>query len=217
MGSIPIISTRASFRHRRISLWLTILAISTIIINTKIIRRSPYKKPFFKKREPRTRINDYIRAPQIRVVDDSGNQLGIMPPSQALALAKEKELDLVEIAPNAKPPVCRIMDFGKYQYQKSREERQNRARQKKVDIKGIRIGVRTDDHDLGFKKDQAEKFLKKGHKLKLEIRLRGREKAHQDLARKNLVEFIKTIEVPNKLEQEVKRFPGGFNAIIAPQ
>ena len=140
-----------------------------------------------------------------------------MPPFQALALAKEKELDLVEIAPNAKPPVCRIMDFGKYQYQKSREERQSRAKQKKFDIKGIRIGVRTDDHDLGFKKDQAEKFLQKGHKLKLEIRLRGREKAHQDLARKSLLEFIKSIAVPNKIEQEVKRFPGGFNTIISPQ
>src|SRR3989339_967826 len=216
MGSIPIISTRASSRHRRISLWLTILAISTITIKIKSIRRSPYKKPFFKKREPRTRINNYIQAPQIRVIDDSGNQLGIMPPFQALALAKEKELDLVEIAPNAKPPVCRIMDFGKYQYQKSREERQSRAKQKKFDIKGIRIGVRTDDHDLGFKKDQAEKFLQKGHKLKLEIRLRGREKAHQDLARKSLLEFIKSIAVPNKIEQEVKRFPGGFNTIISP-
>jgi translation initiation factor IF-3 len=139
-----------------------------------------------------------------------------MPPIKALEIAKEKMLDLVEIAPKAAPPVCKIMDFGKYQYQKSREERQNKAKQRKVDIKGIRIGVRTDDHDLNFKKDQAEKFLKKGHKIKLEIVMRGREKAHQDLARKNLVEFLKTISIPYKLEQEIKRFPGGFNAIITP-
>ncbi len=125
-------------------------------------------------------------------------------------------LDLVEIAPKAVPPVCRIMDHGKYQYQKSREERQNKAKQKKVDIKGIRIGVRTDEHDLDFKKNQADKFLKKGHKVKLEIVMRGREKAHQDLARKNLIDFIKTISVPYKLEQEIKRYPGGFNVIIAP-
>jgi translation initiation factor IF-3 len=137
-----------------------------------------------------------------------------MPPMKALEIAKEKMLDLVEIAPKAIPPVCKIMDFGKYQYQKSREERQNKAKQRKVDIKGIRIGVRTDDHDLNFKKDQAEKFLKKGHKIKLEIVMRGREKAHQDLARKNLVEFLKTISIPYKLEQEIKRFPGGFNVII---
>jgi len=139
-----------------------------------------------------------------------------MPPFKALEIARGKMLDLVEIAPKAVPPVCRIMDHGKYQYQKSREERQNKAKQKKVDIKGIRIGVRTDEHDLDFKKNQADKFLKKGHKVKLEIVMRGREKAHQDLARKNLIDFIKTISVPYKLEQEIKRYPGGFNVIIAP-
>lgn len=139
-----------------------------------------------------------------------------MPPLEALGIAKGKMLDLVEIAPKAVPPVCRIMDHGKYQYQKSREERQSKAKQKKVDIKGIRIGVRTDEHDLEFKKNQTDKFLKKGHKVKLEIVMRGREKAHQDLARKNLIDFIKTISVPYKLEQEIKRYPGGFNVIIAP-
>jgi translation initiation factor IF-3 len=139
-----------------------------------------------------------------------------MTPARAVEIAKEKTLDLVEIAPKAVPPVCKIMDFGKYQYQKSREERQNKAKQRKVDIKGIRIGVRTDDHDLDFKKNQAEKFLKKGHKVKIEIIMRGREKAHQDLARRNLVDFLKTISVPYKTEQDLKRFPGGFNIIIAP-
>lgn len=133
-----------------------------------------------------------------------------------MEIAKQKGLDLVEISPTAKPPVLKIMDFGKFQYQKSRELRQNKSKQKKFDIKGIRIGVRTDDHDLNFKKDQAEKFLKKGDKVKIEIILRGREKAHQDLGRKSLEDFLKTIGVPNKIEQELKRFPGGFNVIIAP-
>jgi translation initiation factor IF-3 len=142
--------------------------------------------------------------------------LDIMPPQQALEIARKAQLDLVEISPKAVPPVCKIMDFGKYQYQKSREERQNKAKQKKVDIKGVRIGVRTDDHDLNFKKNQVDKFLKKGHKVKIEIIMRGREKAHQDLARKNLVDFLKMISVPYKLEQELKRFPGGFNLIIIP-
>ncbi len=135
---------------------------------------------------------------------------------EALEIAKQKGLDLVEISPTAKPPVLKIMDFGKFQYQKSRELRQNKAKQKKFDIKGIRIGMRTDDHDLNFKKDQAEKFLKKGNKVKIEIILRGREKAHQDLGRKNLEDFLKSIEASNKIEQELKRFPGGFNVIIAP-
>lgn len=139
-----------------------------------------------------------------------------MPPYEALQIARSKELDLVEIVPNAQPPVCKIMDFGKYQYQKSKEERLNKAKQKKFEIKGIRIGVRTDEHDLSFKKAQAEKFLSKGNKLKVEIILRGREKAHQDLGRRSLQDFIKSISVPFKTEQDIKRFPGGFNIIIAP-
>lgn len=152
----------------------------------------------------------------MRVIDDEGNQLGIMTPAEAMLIAKEREEDLVEVAPLAKPPVCRIMDYGKFQYQQSKQDRLSKAKQKKVDIKEIRIGIRTDDHDLDFKKGQAEKFLTKGHKVKIEIRLRGREKAHQDLARENISGFIKSIIIPFKLEQEIKRFPGGFNAIIAP-
>jgi translation initiation factor IF-3 len=140
-----------------------------------------------------------------------------MPVPEALELAKSKALDLVEISPKAEPPVCRIMDFGKFQYQKSKDDRQHKAKQKKSDIKGIRLSVRTDEHDLNFKKKQTEKFLAKGNKVKIEITLKGREKAHGDLARQNLVEFIKNISVPNKIEQEIKRFQGGFNTIIAPE
>lgn len=139
-----------------------------------------------------------------------------MTPQAALVIAREHALDLVEVSPKAQPPVCRIMDFGKFQYQKSRQERQNKAKQKKYDIKGVRIGVRTDDHDLNFKKSQTEKFLKKGNKVKVEIILRGREKAHQDLARTNLINFLKAIAVDYKVEQDIKRFPGGFNVIIIP-
>ena len=137
--------------------------------------------------------------------------------AEALQMAREKELDLVEIAPKAQPPVCKIMDYGKYQYQQSKQERLSKAKQKKIEVKGIRIGFRTDSHDLEFKKNQAEKFLKKGDKVKVEIRLRGREKAHQDLARKNLHDFLKIIAIPYKMEQEIKRFPGGFNVIITPE
>lgn len=140
-----------------------------------------------------------------------------MAPAEALQMAREQELDLVEIAPMAKPPVCKIMDYGKYQYQQSRLDRTNRAKQKKIDVKGIRIGFKTDEHDLEVKKTMAEKFLKKGQKVKIEIFLRGREKAHQDLARTNLENFMKRISVPFKPEQEIKRYPGGFNTIIAPE
>ena len=169
------------------------------------------------KKGPLTRINEQIRVPQIRVIDDAGNQLGVMTPGDALLRAREQELDLVEIAPMAKPPVCKIMDYGKYQYQQSRQDRVNRAKQKIVDIKGVRIGFKTDVHDLEVKKDMIEKFLKKGHKVKIEIFLRGREKAHQDLARKNLEDFIKTISIPFKPDQEIKRYPSGYNIVIAPE
>jgi translation initiation factor IF-3 len=151
------------------------------------------------------------------VISGDGNQLGIMTVPQALEIAKSEMLDLVEISPKADPPVCKIMDFGKFQYQKSKEDRQQKSKQKKSEIKGIRLSVRTDDHDLDFKKIQTEKFLTKGNKVKIEIILKGREKAHGDLARQNLIEFINNISIPNKIEQEIKKFPGGFNVIIAPE
>lgn len=161
-------------------------------------------------------MNDYIRAREVRVVDEKGAQLGVMSPFEALEIARGKELDLVEVSPLVNPPVCRIMDYGKFQYQQSKLERGNKAKQKKIEVKGIRLGIRTDTHDREFKKNQAEKFLAKGDKVKIEIMLRGREKAHQDLARTNLYNFTKTITAPHKVEQEIKRFPGGFNIIIAP-
>jgi translation initiation factor IF-3 len=150
------------------------------------------------------------------VIDDEGKQLGEMPILEAMALAREHLLDLVEVSPKAQPPVCRIMDYGKHLYQQSKQLRIAKAKQKKVEIKGIRIGFRTDTHDLDFKKVQANKFLKQGDKVKIDIVLRGREKAHQDMARENLQKFIATIETPYKVEDPIKRFPGGYNVTIAP-
>ncbi len=140
----------------------------------------------------------------------------MVPTEQALQMAREKELDLVEIVPNTRPPVVKIMDFGKYQYQKAKEAQQQRANQKKTEIKGLRIGLKTDEHDIEVRRKQAEKFLSAGNKVKIEIRLKGREKAHQPLAREVLQNFVSSISVSNKLEQEIKRFPGGFNVIITP-
>ena len=134
----------------------------------------------------------------------------------AMALAKEHLLDLVEVSPKAVVPVCRIMDYGKHLYQQSKQLRLAKAKQKKVEIKGVRLGLRTDTHDSEFKRAQSEKFLRQGDKVKIDIVLRGREKAHQDLARKNLQDFISGITVPYKVEDPIKRFPGGFNVIIAP-
>lgn len=150
------------------------------------------------------------------MIDDEGKQLGEMAIADAIALAKERMLDLVEVSPKAVPPVCRVMDYGKHLYQQSKQLRLAKAKQKKVEIKGVRLGLRTDTHDLEFKRAQSNKFLKQGDKVKIDIVLRGREKAHQDLARKNLQEFIAGITTPYKIEDHIKRFPGGFNVIIAP-
>lgn len=179
--------------------------------------RRRYKPRPKKQFKSKYRVNEHIRIPRVLVIDENGNSLGELNTYEALEIAKSKELDLIEVSPNANPSVCKIGDFGKFQYTQAKQTRQQKAKQKKTETKGIRLGVRTDAHDLGFKKKQAEKFLEKGHKVKIELRLRGREKAHQDLAKKNLQEFIDNIETPHKFDEEIKRFPGGFNTVIAPE
>lgn len=178
-------------------------------------RRHVKRKPIQQK--PRYRVNEYIRTPIVFVIGENKEQIGEMSNTDAITLAKSKGLDLVEVAPNANPPVCKIANFGKFQYSQSKQDRLSKARQKKTEVKGVRLGVRTDSHDLEFKKKQTEKFLSKGNKVKIELRLRGREKAHQDLAIENIRKFVKSIDIPHKIEEDVKRFPGGFNILIAPE
>ena len=175
-------------------------------------------KPRPKKQvEVKYRVNEQIRVPVVFLISEDGEQLGEMPNFKALEMAKSKGMDLVEVAPNARPPVCKIADYGKLQYAQSKQNRLQKARQKKSEIKGIRIGMKTDTHDVEFKTKQADKFLAKGDKVKIEIRMKGREKAYQDLARKNLHNFVSQISTPFKIEEDIKRFPGGFNIIIAPE
>jgi translation initiation factor IF-3 len=163
------------------------------------------------------RVNEQIRVPRVRLIDAEGGNRGEVSIAEALALAKESELDLVEVSPQANPPVCRILEYGKFQYQQTKQIQQAKAKQKKVETKGIRIGLRTDTHDLLFKKTQAEKFLGKGNKVKAEILLRGREKALPDKAKGALQDFVKSISIPYKIEEDIKKFPAGFHVIIAPQ
>ena len=151
------------------------------------------------------------------MIDDAGKSLGEMPNYEALDLARSKGLDLVEVSPNAKIPVCKITDYGKFQYIKTKQSRIASAKQKKVELKGVRIGLKTGAHDLDFKKKQAEKFLSKRHKVKIEIILKGREKAHQGLAQNNLKEFADNISIPYRIEENLKRSPRGFDIIIAPE
>lgn len=127
------------------------------------------------------------------MIDETGKPLGVLDTSQALAMAQAKELDLVEVAPMARPPVCKILDFGAFQFQQEKKERKAKANQKKVDLKGIRLTFRIGQHDLDTRKNQSLKFLDEGHKIVLEMRLRGRENAHKDLARKQMEGFAKSL------------------------
>lgn len=138
--------------------------------------------------------------------------MGILDTSQAIEIAQEKGLDLVEIVPNIDPPVCKIIDFGKFKYQQAKKEK--RAKHKKSDVKGIRIGLKTSLHDLEHKARQADKFLKQGHKIRIEIKLRGREKAHKDLAKEKIEHFLELLSEKFKVEQEPKKCPSGMEVMI---
>jgi translation initiation factor IF-3 len=146
------------------------------------------------RRDDRLRINERIRVREIRVIDDAGQQLGIMPPPQALILARQKGLDLVEISPTAVPPVCRIMDYGKYQYQEQKRAREAKRHQKVIEVKEIKFRPKVDEHDYQFKKHHIERFIEDGDKVKATIFFRGREMAHPEIGHRILMRLIKDLE-----------------------
>ena len=151
-------------------------------------------------------INDEIREKEVRVIDSDGAQLGIISLKEALAIAAEKNLDLVEIAPTANPHVCRIMDYGKYRFEKDKREKEAKKNQKVIETKEIRLGLSIDKHDFETKGNHAIQFLKAGNKLKVSIRFRGREMAHVQSSKQILDVFaeklqdIATVEKAPKLE-----------------
>lgn len=157
-----------------------------------------------------------IRISPVRVIDEYGEQAGILETPEALRLAQEKGLDLVEISPKAQPPVCKIIDWGKFQYIQAKKKGEDRKKQKKVDVKGVRFRPGTGEGDLEFKRQQAEKFLEKGNKVKIQMILKGREKAFSAQAGQMLKEFVDKINFPVKIEQDVKQQGNGYNVIIAP-
>ncbi|MBN1992429.1 MAG: translation initiation factor IF-3 [Anaerolineae bacterium] len=129
------------------------------------------------------RVNEDITVPEIRLIDLEGNQVGVVPTKKALAIAQEHDTDLVEVAPNANPPVCRLMDYGKFLYEAQKRERDARKSQTKVEIKEIRLRPKTGEHDINFKLRDARRFLQRGAKVKVRIRFRGREVTHPEVAR----------------------------------
>lgn len=140
-----------------------------------------------------TRINSEIRANSVRVVDVSGQQLGILSIRDALAIATEKQLDLVEVAPNANPPVCRLMDYGKYLYEKQKRERESRKAQKQIEVKELRLRPKTDEHDVQVVLTKIRKFVGEGAKVRVRIRFRGREMQHPEVARTLLERVAKEV------------------------
>ena len=134
-------------------------------------------------------INEDIRDREVRVVTDGGEQLGIMSAKEALRKAEERNLDLVKISPNAKPPVCKIMDYGKYRFEQSKREKENRKNQRVIEIKEIRLSLNIDTHDFETKVNHAHKFLKAGNKVKVSIRFRGREMAHPQIGEVSMKRF----------------------------
>ena len=158
-----------------------------------------------------------IRIPRVLVVDEDGNQLGILETRDALALAEGKGLDLVEVAPTARPPVCRIMDYGKYKYEQSKKARKAKQATHTVKVKTIKFRPKTDDHDYNFKKKHIIDFLEKGNKVKVIMQFRGREISHLDLGLEFLHHLIEEIAEYGQPESQPTREGRFVTFIIAPR
>ena len=152
------------------------------------------------------RVNNQIRAPQIRLIDEEGKMVGVMAPIEAVRMAEARGLDLIEIAPEAKPPTCKIMDYGKYKYEQKKKAQESRKNQTVIVVKEVQLRPRTDQHDLNVKLRHARRFLEEGAKTKFNMRFRGREMAHQDLGMALLAKVVEhfkdcaIVEVPPKKE-----------------
>ncbi|WP_134219351.1 MULTISPECIES: translation initiation factor IF-3 [Pelotomaculum] len=163
------------------------------------------------------RINEEIRAREVRVVDSEGNQLGIMSGRDALRLAEEKQQDLVEIAPAAKPPVCRIMDFGKYKYEQSKREKEARKKQKIISVKEIKMRPNIEDHDFEVKAKNAIRFLKDGDKVKATVIFRGREIVHTQIGQQLLKRLAEDLKELSNVERVPKLEGKNMIMILAPK
>jgi translation initiation factor IF-3 len=161
-------------------------------------------------------MNDRIRAREIRVIDADGNQLGIMAPYDAVKRAREQNLDLVEISPNAVPPVCRIMDYGKFLYEQEKKERAAKKNQKQIVLKEVKFSVNVDEHDYVTKRNHVLRFLSEGDKVKASLRFRGREMAHQNLGREVLDRLVKEVGDKGIVEFRPRMEGNTMHVILAP-
>ncbi|MCC7289470.1 translation initiation factor IF-3 [bacterium] len=149
----------------------------------------------------RFRLNHEIRAAKVRLLDESGQQLGILSLSEALSIAQERGYDLAEVSPSADPPVAKLIDWGKYQYEQGKLAQKSRKKQKSIEVKQIRLGLKIDEHDLNVKIRSAQKFLNQGNKVKVNLRFRGREITHPELAKQVLDNFFSSLDGLATMEQ----------------
>ncbi len=160
-------------------------------------------------------INEQIRDKEVRLIGENGEQLGIMSAKEAMRLAEEAELDLVKIAPTAKPPVCKIIDYGKYRYEMARKEKEARKKQKVVELKEIRLSPNIDSNDLNTKMNAARKFLTKGDKVKVTLRFRGREMAHMNASKHILDDFAESLAEVAVVEKAPKVEGRSISMVLA--
>ncbi len=164
-------------------------------------------------------FNEKIRSPEVRVIDEEGQMLGVFPTKQAIDMAKERELDLVAVSPKAQPPVARFLNYGNFKYQQEKSAKKQKSQQRKTEVKDIRLSPRIGKHDLEFRLKQADKFLKRGDKINIEIILKGRERQHPELAKEIINDFINTINsqiTEIEIEQAPKKQGNKIVAIVFP-
>ncbi len=179
--------------------------------------RRRFRRPVPPPDDNRARINEKIRIPQVRLIDQEGNQVGVVEVEEARSRAREADMDLVEVAPDAKPPVCRIMDYGKFLYLQQKKDRAARKKQNALDMKEVRLRPGTDQGDLEVKAKSARVFLRDGHKVGLQLRFRGREQAHADLGVDMIHHFAEMLDDVAVIESEPRREGRRMNAVLAPK
>ncbi len=163
------------------------------------------------------RINEQIRVPEVRLIGPDGEQVGVMPTREALTQAAEAHLDLVEVAPQASPPVCRIMDYGKFKYQQSKKQQEARRRQTIIQVKEIKVRPKIEEHDMGFKLKNTRKFLAEGDKVKISVIFRGREIAHTDRGFKILSQMAEALADVGTVEQAPRLEGRNMSMIVTPK
>lgn len=182
------------------------------------MRISRHRRKFQQRvEEPKYRANERITVPEVRIIDENGAHVGVLTVPDAIAMAHERGLDLVEISPKDVPPICKFLDFGQFKYEQEKKARIQKAHAKKVEVKGVRLSLRIGAHDMDIRKKQAIEFLNDGDKVQVELILRGRERQHAELAEKVMYSFVESIktDLAVRIEQPVSKQGGRMTMLIA--